>query len=353
MGEHTFGSQSSVWLSNLETRRRKPVAPATLRAFGAYVRRLLPIIGLGTELATFDNGAMKCLVTSLVAEKLSSKTVVEMVGTVKQIVGSATDDNGNQLFPRTWNSKFIDVPQIGKQKQPCAAKEDVERAIKNASSHQERLFYALLAGSGLRVAEALAIHVAGTDDQTSWTESTSTISVRSSIYRGKEQNRVKTPAAIRTVDLDPRLNTAIARFVSESGIQPGAFLFQSNTGRVMYLQTARVRLKKRGIPGFHSFRRFRITRLRELGVPEDILRFWSAHAGQGITDRYSKLAENAELRRQWAQRAGLGFDISLVGVAVSRTDKKLRKPKSVTEVAPPVAEPTYFADDTMFGERRL
>jgi hypothetical protein len=59
----TFSSQSQKWLSDLATRKRKPVAPATMHAFGTYVRRLLPLIGPDTELDTFDNGAMRSLVT--------------------------------------------------------------------------------------------------------------------------------------------------------------------------------------------------------------------------------------------------------------------------------------------------
>ena len=37
------------------------------------------------------------------------------------------------------------------------------------------------------------------------------------------------------------------------------------------------------------------------------------HAGERITDRYSKLAENVELRKEWTRRAGLGFELDKVG----------------------------------------
>jgi hypothetical protein len=248
-----------------------------------------------------------------VAEDLAPKTVGELVAIAKKVVASAVSDQGEQLFPHTWKHEFLDLPTITKQRQPCATAEDVERATNNATSHQEQLFYTLLAGAGLRVAEALSIHVSGTEDQTSWDQSTSAIAVCSSIYCGKEQNRVKTEAANRVADLDPRLNAAIAKFVAEQNIQPGAFLFQSKSGRAMHLRTATARLKNHGILGFHSFRRFRITRLRDIGVPEDIIRFWVGHAGEGITDRYSKLAENVELRKEWARRAGLGFELDKVG----------------------------------------
>jgi len=97
------------------------------------------------------------------------------------------DANGNYLYPRQWNAKFLDLPQVQNQKQPCATKADVETCIKNSRNDQERLLYAVLAGSGVRIAEALAIHISGDEKQTSWDNNSSTISVRSSIYRGKHQ----------------------------------------------------------------------------------------------------------------------------------------------------------------------
>jgi integrase len=61
----------------------------------------------------------------------------------------------------------------------------------------------------------------------------------------------------------------------------------------MYQATAHQRLAKHKIPGFHAFRRYRISLMRELGVPEDLIRYAVGHSGRGITDRYLKLGENA------------------------------------------------------------
>ena len=41
----------------------------------------------------------------------------------------------------------------------------------------------------------------------------------------------------------------------------------------MHKKTATERLAKHKIPGFHAFRRYRISRLREIGVPEDSSKF--------------------------------------------------------------------------------
>ena len=212
----------------------------------------------------------------------------------------------------------------------------------------------MLAGSGLRISEALSVHVYGNEKQTSWDKDSGAISVKSSIYRGIEYNRVKTQAATRVVDLDPRLNEMIASFVAANDIQTGQYLFQSRDGGPMNLKTATDRLKKHGIKGFHAFRRFRATTLREAGVKEEIIRYWLGWADQTISDRYSKLAENVELRKQLASRAGLGFDIGLTGHPAPQPTKKNKlkpkpKPFRTLNIAP-TTEPAYVANNTDLDE---
>jgi len=323
----TFGQQAAVWFHELEVRKRKPVSPATLHAFGSYVRRLTPMIG-EMKLTDVNNGTVRQLVQRLDEQKLSAKTINELAAVVKQVVGSVVDQDGNKVYRREWNYNFIDLPVVSNQNQPCVSDRDVERCIKDAASDQERVLYCVLAGSGLRIAEALAIHVNGAQDQTSWNSESQAIDVRSSIFNGQEIGRLKTAAAKRVVDLYPGLNDLIAQYVEINGIQPGGYLFQARNGRPMHMKTARGRLAKRNIPGFHAFRRYRITRLRELGVPEDIIRYWVGHEGHGITDRYCKLGENVELRKQWATQAGLGFVLPEL-VDSPRTASRRGAPKPV------------------------
>jgi hypothetical protein len=37
--------------------------------------------------------------------------------------------------------------------------------------------------------------------------------------------------------------------------------------------------------------------------------FWMGHKEKTITDRYSKMKERLELRKKWAETAGLGFKL--------------------------------------------
>ena len=86
-------------------------------------------------------------------------------------------------------------------------------------------------------------------------------------------------------------------------------------GLVEFVKPARINkpstghLKKAGVPGFHSLRRFRTTHLRMQQCPEDLIRFWLGHGSNSVTDRYSKVAEQREWRKEWAEKVGLGFEL--------------------------------------------
>jgi integrase len=164
---------------------------------------LNPYLG-DKPLASVDNAAVKELVSTLKEAKLSAKTIAEIVGVTKWIVASAIDANGKQKHPREWNHDFMDLPVVDadKQDRPTLDAEEVAACITKATGRYAVL-YALLAGTGLRVGEALAIHVEP-GDHTTISPDCKTIHVRKSIWNGKEQEP-KTPAAKRAVDLSDDL----------------------------------------------------------------------------------------------------------------------------------------------------
>lgn len=351
----TFREQSAAWLRDLATRKRKPVAPATLRTFGAYVRRLTPFIG-EMKLIEITNGTLKQLVQQVHDENLSAKTINELIVVVKSVVGSLVDqDTGEPLVKREWLASFIDAPVVENQRRPRITGNDVQRCIDNACTDQEKLFYAVLAGSGLRVAEAQALHFRGNQKQTSWDPERGAIRVRSSIFSCRELHRVKTAAARRKVDPHPLLNDLIARFVEIHGIQPGEHLFQARGGRPIHIGTIRRRLAKHGIPGCHCFRRFYVSLRRSLGFPEPLLRSMIGHSGKSITDDYDQSAEDEAYRKKWVEKVGLGFTLpTLSGHPAPSPDSSPRvasAPHAVSASTKPIdcSEPatrTYSAVDT-------
>ena len=63
-------------------------------------------------------------------------------------------------------------------------------------------------------------------------------------------------------------------------------------------------LEEKGM-GWHSFKRFRKTWLRGTRCLEDLKNFWMAHKPQTMSELYSHLHEELELRPQESERVGL------------------------------------------------
>jgi integrase len=84
-------------------------------------------------------------------------------------------------------------------------------------------------------------------------------------------------------------------------------------------------LKEIGIQkaGFGGFRRYRVTHLRKSRVLEDLIRFWIGHSSASVTDRYSKVGEDVELRQKQALEVGLGFAIPAENQPYARTARKI------------------------------
>jgi hypothetical protein len=68
-----------------------------------------------------------------------------------------------------------------------------------------------------------------------------------------------------------------------------------------------------GIAPCQTGDRHRTSQLRKNRVPWDLEKFWIGHANKDITDKYAEqLKEDAEYRRDWVERVGLGFVVPRV-----------------------------------------
>lgn len=154
---------------------------------------------------------------------------------------------------------------------------------------------ALLASSGLRINEALAIG----PQMNLWDPEAGTVTVSGTLVNGTFQPAPKTKAGKRVVDLAPEVN-ALLRSVFAN--HEGAFFPLSE-------DTYRRQIAALGIPGFHSLRRFRVTHLQLASVPESLIKFWAGHAGKDVTDRYTKVGTEIAARKDWSEKAGMGFQL--------------------------------------------
>lgn len=303
--------QSVIYLRNLRDRKREPAKPRTLMAYRSYIANwILPAMG-ALDLSEVKNAALKDLVARMAAAGKSPATIAGVTNCVKSILQSAVNAEGDYLYPMQWNNDFIDAPPVNSrdQKSPVVDSQGVATAL-SAMTGQYRPLIALLAGTGCRISEALAIRKGPGTASTDWDPEKAIVSVRTQSYHGLE-GTPKSAAGFREIDLAPALNDYLKECFGE--VSPGDPLFVNQKNKPLSIDTANARRVSAGIPGFHSFRRFRTTHLRASWVPEDIIQFWIGHAGKNITDRYSKMAQNVEARKKYATEVGLGFEIPKEG----------------------------------------
>jgi integrase len=297
----TFRAQAAKWIAYMTTRRRKPVKPATIWGWQhALDKWLLPNLG-DKLLADVSNGALRELVDKMVEANLSAQTIVTYAKVVKMVVASAVDAEGDQIYPRKWNHEFIGLPIVRKEEQhrPTVTGAEVEQILAN-SKRRYAVLFALLAGTGLRIGEALGLKVADLSPDCR------VLHVRRSIWDGKEQ-LPKTPNAIREVDVAELL----ARLLHEHAAGKSGYLFAASTGNPLQQRNVLGILHDTKKIGLHAFRRFRTEVLRRARVPEDLVRLWLGHSKETVTDFYADgLKNDSAWRREWAERAGLGFSLN-------------------------------------------
>ena len=77
---------------------------------------------------------MKSFVQKLHEADLAPATIVSIVTCLKAIIGSAVNEEGEQIYERKWNNEFADVPVVNPREQntPSIGADQLEAAIKDA-----------------------------------------------------------------------------------------------------------------------------------------------------------------------------------------------------------------------------
>jgi len=316
----TFKQQSSLWLEQLRARKRKPVAPGTINEWERILNKEInPEIG-DYPISSVNNGVLKKLVTMMAKRGLSGKAIENYLQVPKMVVASVMDDDGNQLYPRKWNHEFMDMPLVEKSKQNKPSfSSDVMTGLAKWRYPQQRMLFILCGAGGFRIGEALGIEV---DKHIS--PDFLTISVKQKARHCKVEQRLKTPAATREVDLDPAIANLLRDFI---GDRKSGFLFASRNGKPLSSSNVLRRhlhpaLKELNYvnphtgthkAGNHAFRRFRNTYLKNrTECPKGLYDYWLGHAGKDMSDLYDKINEDVPFRKMWAEKCGFGFELPSV-----------------------------------------
>jgi len=316
----TFREQADWWLKEiragriLSKKKRTPMKSATISGYESAMAWLNGVIG-DKPLADVKNEVARELVSAMKTAKppLADKTIVTYFQVVKAVVASAVNKEGEQLHSRNWNLHHIGLPIVNEKKQskPAFTVREVEQIVSRAKGRY-RVLFALLAGTGLRIGEALGLKVG---EHVS--EDCKTLYIRQSVWNGTEQDP-KTENAIRDVDVCSELAAMLKEYI---GNQTKGFLFHADSGKPLLQRNilrdglnpilSKLNLKQDG-KAFHSFRRFRVMHLRKNRVPWDLEKFWIGHANKDVTDKYAtQLQEDVDWRKDVADRTGLGFALSV------------------------------------------
>ena len=259
----TFRQQAERWIDSVSIRKRRPVKPATVYGWQHCLDKwILPNLG-NKLLSEVRNGVLRQFVEILSAAGLAPKTIVNVVTVVKFIVASAVDEEGDQIHPRVWNYEFMQLPLVVKEKQnrPTITEAEISAMLATLKGRDAALV-ALVAGTGLRIGEALAIR---TDD---FDPLCRLLQVGRSVWRRREQ-APKTLNAIRPVDIPESLAQVLCRYIKGRT----GHLFTTRAGRLLDSRNVLDLLQQAGKQGgYHAFRRFRFAVLRKAGVPDDLIK---------------------------------------------------------------------------------
>ena len=330
----TFKQQAEIWLKSLASRKRNPVEQTTIdtRRY-AFDKWMYPFFE-GYLLADVNNRAMKEFVEHISGPGLSPATIRDYSNFVKSVVASAINEDGEELFPRTWNEDYIDAPVVKHQRQPSTDREGMEAILREATG-QYRVLYALLAGCGpMRAGEALGLEIGK-----HISSDCRTLYIRQKAKRGILQPYTKTRSGTelnldgecigRDVDLCSSLANILEEYVGSrtSGLvfctSTGAQLLQANTLQDSLHPILEKLDHVKG--GFNIFRRFRITQLKKAECPPALEHFWSGHAQTHVSERYTKLLQDRTYRLEWAEKIGLGFELPSRSVGLHGLLIPLRK----------------------------
>ena len=318
----TFREQAAWWIAEMEagrivhSKKRTQIRPHTISGYETAVAYLNEEIG-DMPLASIDNPEAKALIAKMRSSvqngqpRFKDKTIVSYFQVVQKVIKSAVDAKLKQIYPREWDLTAICLPRVNPREQhrPTLTPKEVTNIVSKAKGRY-RVLFALLAGTGMRISEVLALEI---DKHLS--ADCSIVSIRQ--QRGKKggiEFTPKTDTGFREIDLHSSLARLLADFV---GNRKQGFLFETATGTMLgptniFRDSLQPVLKEIGRTNirFNAFRRFREAVLQRSEARMILVNYWHGHADTEMSSRYgAQLLQDVEYRKEWAEKVGLGFNL--------------------------------------------
>jgi integrase len=282
----TFASEAAWWKEN----RLSMFKPSCQETMGSHLNKyLIPRFG-SLPMTAIDGRRVQEVITDLtrteyvwpngVSRKLSPKTIRNIVGVLKLIMG--------QRVWRDWNLRFPEIPD---KEQRCLSPDEMRQVV-NAVTGQWKVLFATLAGTGMRCGEAFGLHVEDVDLKAG------RIFIRRSVWNGQE-GTVKTKRGYRVVNIDPALVEILAAHLRTRRSER---VFETRNGTPFCKGNVRRKLNQvlkslsLAPAGLHAFRHGRISVLQASGVPGDLITEWVGHSNLHTTSSYTHFQDDFRQR---------------------------------------------------------
>ncbi len=271
----TVGMYLDEWMDE----RRNTVSARTWGVQKSIIRcRVKPGIG-DVRLCKLSPADVRGLYRRLIKDGLSPSTV----GNVHVIIKGALRDAVRDKSIRTNPLDDVKPPKQERKDKDVLTPDEVRRLLNAVSGDRFECAFYLLALTGVRIGECLAMRFDCLDLEAG------TITISSTLHHG-ECSAPKTTSSRRTLTLPKRALQALSRLCNASDGQRG-YLFQTSTGKPVdvsnfYKWTWRPALKRAGLPESitpHSLRHGTASLLLNQNVPVPVVSRYLGHANPGVT----------------------------------------------------------------------
>jgi len=146
------------WLHHSMNRRRKPIRQNTARIYAHYLTRwVYPPVG-AFLLAEFKSMQAKQVIDAMHEAGASTSVINDVITIMQQVIESVKDADGQPLYNVKLDRDVMDAPEVKSKEMKAFKAEEIEQII-NRAPEQYKVLVALLASTGLRISEALAIEL--------------------------------------------------------------------------------------------------------------------------------------------------------------------------------------------------
>jgi hypothetical protein len=129
----TFQQQSELWLTSVQSRKRKPVKRRTAEAWKSHLKYINTKIG-SMVLADVNNSSMREFVTEMAREtkagspRFSPKSIESYLAVIKSVVASVRNEKGEPIYAVQWDSNTWTFPSSKSRTHLCSPPERSKRS---------------------------------------------------------------------------------------------------------------------------------------------------------------------------------------------------------------------------------